>query len=229
MADINKFIYAKDDDASLRQQLVDVVNTLACTNGAQIEWLNYFNSPANIQSLKEAQAKYGIPPPNRASYKNSGLFGRWNDFCDWGDVYRFYYYAKISQDFPALNPENKQNCYLIKGYINGLEQERVSSGKRYAASNDNERYTRETEVLGEKINDFNSLFATMSCKEYMDEQDRLKSLSQEQIRLKLDQKRQAETFANTSSASGGGTKLALYVFGGVAVLIGIMLVARKAS
>lgn len=229
MADINKFVYGTDDDASLRQKLAEVCNSLGCVIEAKNEWLPYFNNPANIQSLREAQAKYGIPPLNRASYKNSSLFGRWNDFCDWGDVYRFYFYAKIAQDFPALNPDNDANCYLIKGYINGLEQARVSSGKRYAASNDNDRYIRETEVLGEKINDFNSLFSTMNCKEYMDAQDRKKSLAQEQIRLKLDQKRQAETFANTSTASGGVTKLALYVFGGVAALIGIMLVARKAS
>lgn len=225
--ELNKFVYGAEDDMQLRQQLVEIANTFGCTNGAQNEWVSFFNDPANIQALKEAKAKYGLPPKNRPSYKPKGLFTKWRDFCDWGDTYRFFYYAKISQDFPAINPENKQNCYLIKGYINGLEQERVSVTKQFTITNDNERYKRQMEVLGDKINDYNSLFTTMLCKQYMDEQDRLIAEKQRTEALEQSQDINIETFQKTAGTSGGGTKLALYVFGGAAALIGIMLLAAR--
>lgn len=229
MAEINKFIYGPEDDLQLRQQLVDVAKTFWCLEGKQVEWENYFNNPENIQSLKDAKSKYSLPPKNRPAWRSGGLFGKWHNYCDWGDTYRFFYYAKISQDFPTINPQNKQNCYSIKGYLAGLEQERVNVTKQYSITNDNERYKRQMEVIGEKINDYNSLFSTMQCNQYIAEQDRL--ISEEQRKKALEQSQQINigTFEKTSGTSGGGTKLALYVFGGAAALIGIMLLAARKS
>ncbi len=227
MAEINKFIYGPEDDMQLRQQLVDVAKLLWCYGGKEVEWQNYFNNPANIQSLKEAKAKYGIPAKNRESWRSGGLFGKWHNYCDWGDVYRFFYYAKLSQDFPAINPQNKQNCYSIKGYLAGLEQERVNVSKQYAITNDNEVYKRQMEVIGEKINDYNSLFATMQCNQYMMEQDRL--IAEEERRKALEQSQTINigTFEKTAGTSGGGTKIGLYVLGGAAALVGIMFLASR--
>lgn len=222
-----KFVFTSEDDAQLRQQLTEIANDFGCTNGAQREWASYFNNPANIQGIKEALSKYGLPPKNRKSYKPKGLFTKWRDFCDWGDTYRFYYYAKIAQDYPALNPENKKNCYVIDGYVAGLEQEKVRAANQYAITNDKERYTREMEVIGEKLNDYNSLYATMQCDAYKAEQDRLVAEVERSKALEQSQKINVETFEKTGGTSGGGTKLALYVFGGVAALIGIMVVARR--
>jgi hypothetical protein len=222
-----QFVFTSTDDAQLRQQLVAIANDFSCTNGAQREWVAYFTNPNNIQGIKEALSKYGLPPKNRPSYKPSGLFRKWRDFCDWGDTYRFYYYAKIAQDYPALNPEKRENCYIIQGYIDGLEAERVNSSKLYAINNDAERYKREMEVIGEKLNDYNSLYSSMMCEQYFDEQDRLIAEDERAKALEQSQQSNVGTFQQTAGTSGGGTKLALYVFGGVAALIGIMLIARK--
>jgi hypothetical protein len=222
-----QFVFTSTDDAKLRQQLVDIANDFSCINGAQREWASYFSNPNNIQGIKEALAKYGLPPKNRASYKPAGLFKKWINFCDWGDTYRFYYYAKISQDYPSLNPEKRENCYIIQGYIDGLEAERVNSGKLYAVSNDNERYKREMEVIGDKLNDYKALYSSMMCEQYYEEQDRLVSEQQRAKALEQSQKSNVDTFEKTAGTSGGGTKIGIYVFGGVAALIGIMLLVRK--
>lgn len=227
--DINKFVYGVEDDSQLRQQLVEIANTLGGCTDSQNEWVSFFNNPANAQAIKEAKGKYGLPVKNRPSYKPSGLFTKWVDYCDWGDIFRFYYYAKLSQDFPALNPNNPQNCYSIKALLAGLEQERVNVGKQYAASNDNERYKRQLEVIGEKVNDYNALFGTMACTQYMAEQDRIISEQQRIAALEKSQSINIDTFQKTAGTSGGGTKIALYVFGGAAVLVGIMFFAKRNS
>lgn len=108
-----------------------------------------------------------------------------------------------------------------------MEQERVNVTKLYAIKNDGERYKREMEVIGEKLNDFNSLYSSMLCDSYIAEQDRLIAEAQRTKALEQSQKINVGTFQQTAGTSGGGTKLALYVFGGVAALIGIMLLARK--
>ena len=151
---LNKFVYGPEDDMSLRQSLMDVANTLGCNTDTE-QWKMFINNPANISALKEAKAKYGIPPKNRQSYHTGlGIFGRWHDFCDWGDLFRFYYYAKLAQDYPALNPDVKQNCTIIKGYLAGLENEKVNVDKEFIIRNDNDRRIRQLEAINEKISDF---------------------------------------------------------------------------
>jgi len=226
-AELEKFIYGSEDDAQLRQQLVDIANNFGCTGGAQIEWASYFENPANIQGIKEAKAKYGLPPKNRISTRSKGLFGKWTNYCDWGDTYRFYYYAKIAQDFPALNPNDRRNCFVIQGFLEGLESEKTNAANIYAITNDREKYNRELEVIGEKLNDFNSLNSTLSCEQYFSEQDRIIVDERRKKTKEQSQKDLQDSFDKTASVSGGGTKIAIYVFGGVAALIGIMLLARK--
>lgn len=225
--EVEKFVYTSEDDNQLRQQLTEIANDFSCTDGAQREWAAYFNNPANIQGIREALAKYGLPPKNRKSYKKDKLFGKWVNFCDWGDTFRFYYYAKIAQDYPALNPNNKQNCYQIKGYVKALEQEKANVTKQYTVTSDNERYKRQVEVLTEKINDYNSLYSSMLCDRFIMQQDQLLSEQQRARALKQSQNINMQTYEKTSGAAGGGTKIALYAFGGAALLIGIMVLAKK--
>jgi hypothetical protein len=222
-------IYGTQDDIELRQYLADVAKSLFCTNGSQLEWESFFNNPYNMQGIKEARAKYGLPNKNRESWRSGGLFGKWTNYCDWKDVFRFFYYAKLSQDYPNVNPQNKQNCYTIDGYLNGLEQERVNVAKQYAITNDVDRYKIQMEVISEKINDYNSLYSSMICNQYISAQDRLISQQERANALKQSQEINVGTFQQTAGVSGGGTKIALYIFGGAAALVGIMLFAAKKS
>lgn len=234
MATINQFIYGVEDDSQLRSQLVaiatDFKNAVPSCNqlgGQQQEWINFFNNPQNIQPIKEAFEKYGMPAKNRQSYKPKGLFTKWVDYCDWGDIFRFYYYAKIAQDYPALNPEYKDNCYLIDGYLKGLETEKVAVEKEKSQTNNVEKYIRQMQVLNDKINDFNSLSSSMLCKNYIKEQDSLIVEARNEKAREAAQKRLQEAFQAASQPSTKQSNIALYVFGGAAVLIGIMFFASR--
>lgn len=229
MADsLNKFMYGANDDENLRAQLLSVANLLQC-NSDQQQWVSYFNSPANIAGMKEAQAKYGIPQKNRQSYHTGlGIFGKWHDFCDWGDVFRFYYYSKISQDYPTLNPNVKSNCNVIKGYIQGIENEKVYVDKEFSIRNDNDKRIRQLEVLNEKLNDFNSLYANMNCDVWIADQERLKVEAARTKALKQSEQSNVSVYKQTAEQSATGTtKIALYVLGGVALLISIMILRKK--
>lgn len=57
MADLEKFMYGTQDDTQLRQKLVAIAKDFGCTDGAQNEWISYFENPANIQGIIEAKAK----------------------------------------------------------------------------------------------------------------------------------------------------------------------------
>jgi len=222
-SELNKFVYGAQDDMQLRQQLVDVAETFGCVDGFQ-EWIAFAKDSSNIQAIKEAVKKYGVPPKNRPSERK---LLKWKNYCDWQPAYRFFYYAKLAQDFPALNPQNKENCYSIEGYLLGLEQERVAANKIYAIKNDKEKYAIEMEVINEKIKDFNSLFSTMACTDYFNEQDTLKKQLSEFQAKEQSSASLEEAFKKSSGTSGGGTKIALYVFGGAAALIGIMFLASR--
>ena len=225
---IDKFVYGEQDDPALRQELVSIANTFSCRPETG-EMISFFNNPNNISGIKAAKAKYGIPPKNRPATKSSGLFGRWTDYCDWYGIFDFYYYANLSNEYPVLNPENKANCYSIQGYLDSLRFEKESVEKVYTLTEDKEKLSRELNIIQEKTSEYNSFFAKMMCEEYFLEQEELKyKLSKEEQQKKADEAQQ-KAFKDTAGTSGGGTKLAIYVFGGVAALIGIMLLARKNS
>jgi hypothetical protein len=223
---LNKFVYGADDDGTLRNQLVAVTNELAC-NADQQQWLSYFQSPSNISGIKEAYAKFGIPPKNRKSERPC-YFCKWIDYCDWGDVFRFYYYAKIAQDYPALNPQVKANCNLIKGYIQALEQEKVALDKEFTIRNDNQRRLRQLEVINDKLNDFNGLYSTMNCDNWIADQERKKVAAERAAALAQSEASNVSVYKQTAQQSATGTtQIALYVLGGVAVLIGLMIIFKK--
>ena len=69
---------------------------------------------------------YGIPSANRLSEKVGGLFGHWNDYCDWDrGVYQFYIAAKLFKAYSKIDLKQK-NCSEIKDAIsvNGLKEYR---------------------------------------------------------------------------------------------------------
>jgi len=222
---VDAFVYNSGDDSNLRQALLDVANSgLSCNAEVYNTAVQFFNNPANINALKEAKDGMGLPAKNRESER--GFLKKTKDYCDWGDLYKFYYYAKLAKTFPKLNPNNKENCYKIQGIIEGLQAEKTERARIYTSTNDLEKYKREEEVLALKIAEFNSLFASMSCEVYMrDELDK----RAEDARIKTEdeaQKTLEEVFADTQKASSNTTKVATYVAIGVAVLIGGLVVIK---
>lgn len=226
---VDKFVYQQVDDPTLRQQLIDVAKTLGCTNGANNEWIAYFSNPDNIESIKDAYARYGLPAKNRESWRSKGLFGKWHDYCDWGDTYKFWYFANISRDFPSLNPEAKVNCYSIQGYLTGLAAERVNADKEFAVTADKDRHIRQLEAISDKENYYNGLYASINCDQFIAQQEAEKLAKQREEALKKSQQSNIEVYQATAGASGGGTKLALYGFGAAAVIATIILLRKKSS
>jgi len=222
---VDAFVYNSGSDDALVNSLLEIANTgLWCNQEVYNTAVQFFKNPANINALKEAKDGMGLPAKNRESER--GFLKKTKDYCDWGDLYKFYYYAKLAKTFPKLNPNNKENCYKIEGIIEGLQSEKTQRNKIYVSTNDLEKYKREEEVLSLKIAEFNALFASMSCDVYMrDELDK----RAEDARIKSEEEAQSilkETFADTQKASQNTTKIATYVAIGVAVLIGGLVVIK---
>lgn len=221
---VDAFVYNSGDDEALRNALLDIANTgLWCNQEVYNSAVQFFKNPVNINALKEARDGMGLPAKNRESERK---FLKTIDYCDWGDLYKFYYYAKLAKTFPKLNPNDKNNCFKIEAIIEGLQAEKTERSRIYTTTNDIEKYKREEEILALKIAEFNSLFATMSCDVYM--RDELARVSEE-ARVKSEEEAQnilKETFADTQKASQNTTKIATYVAIGVAVLIGGLVVIK---
>lgn len=222
---VDAFVYNSADDEALRKALLDVANSgLSCNTEIYNTSVQFFNNPANMNALKEARDGMGLPAKNRESKKR--FLQKPLDYCDWGDLYKFYYYAKLAKTFPRLNPNNKENCYRIEGIIEGLQAEKTERSRIYATTNDIEKYKREEEVLALKIAEFNSLFAAMTCEVYMREELDNRA---EEARMRSEEEAQEtlkDIFADTQSASQNTTKIATYVAIGVAVLIGGLVVIK---
>jgi hypothetical protein len=216
---VNSFFYQKDDSA-LRQQLIDISNTFFCTNGQQNTWIAFFQNSSNILGILEAKEKYGIPPRNRDSERPCWLCD-WVDYCDWGDMYRFYFYAQLAMDYPKIDPNDKNNCYLIDGFLEGLENEKTLAQNRFVSSNDNDKLSREIEAIGEKMSYYKSLQSKMNCSLFKQQELDRRALLNEQTssQLAANVNKQALKEALNQPQAGGGTKIGLYVGIGTAILI----------
>lgn len=221
---VDAFVYNSADDEALRTSLLEIANTgLWCNKEVYNTSIQFFKNPANINALKEARDGMGLPAKNRPSERK--LF-KTIDYCEWGDLYKFYYYAKLAKTFPKLNPNDKSNCYKIEGIIEGLQAEKTERTRIFTSTNDIEKYKREQEVLALKIAEFNALFASMSCDVYMREEldkraEEARIRSEEQAQQTLE-----DVFADTQKASQNTTKIATYIAIGVAALIGGLVVIK---
>jgi hypothetical protein len=222
---VDAFVYNSSDDVALRNALLEIANTgLWCNKEVYNTSIQFFQNPANISALKEAKEGMGLPARNRETER--GFLKKTREYCDWGDLYKFYYYAKLAKTFPKLNPNDKSNCYKIEGIIEGLQSEKTERSRIYASSNDLEKYTREQEVLALKIAEFNALFASMACDVYMREELDMRA---EEARMRSEEEAQQtleDVFADTQKASQNTTKIATYIAIGVAALIGGLVVIK---
>jgi hypothetical protein len=222
---VDAFVYNSGSDEALVNSLLEIANTgLWCNQEVYNTAVQFFKNPVNISALKEARDGMGLPAKNRESERK--FLKKTVDYCDWGDLYKFYYYAKLAKTFPKLNPNDKENCFKIQGIIEGLQAEKTERTRIYTSSNDLDKFKREEEVLTLKIAEFNSLFASMACEVYMREELDMRA---EEARNRAEDEAQQtlkDVFADTQSASQNTTKIATYVAIGVAVLIGGLVVIK---
>jgi len=221
---VDTFVYGNiRDNASLRSQILDVVSTFSCVSFFN-EMKSFFGNPKNMSGIQDAYDKYGMPTKNRQAVHHT--FGGWKDYCDWTNIGKFYQYAKLSIDFPSLNEKDMDNCYVIKNYLVSLEDAKTAADKLQVSKPDEALHTSTIQAISDKVAYYNGLNSKMNCTLYIQKQDDERAALAEANSVALTQQSNLEVFAATTKTSANTSKIAVYVFAGVAVLIGI-LVAKK--
>lgn len=154
----------------MANQMVEIAQSVAgCRPKNEVDpMVQFFQDPDNQKAIEEAADKLGgYPARNRPSYHTGCcLWGKWHDFCDWEPIYDFYNYAKICADFPR--PEKVQtNCGVIKSALVGLQDVKSSA----VATKDD----RKRKAVDIKIAEYNSLYASMDCDQWLLDQERKKA------------------------------------------------------
>ena len=206
------------DDPTLRNSVTAIVNTYSCMTDYNAMKV-FFATPSNIVGIKSAIDKYGLPIANRQAYHTT--FGGWHDFCDWTNIAKFYYYAKFSMLYPAL-ASVQTNCEAIQGYLIALEQEKKSADEDNITNPHDDIHTPKIQALSDKISEYNSIYAGMSCDQYLVDVAQKKIADAQAAALAASQASELSVYTQTSSTAGGGTQIAIYAAVGVAILIGIL-------
>ena len=194
---------------SIIKSIRESANSYACMSQFS-EITGFMNNPNNEPYLMATYEMYGIPPINRPSYKNSGLFGRWNDFCDWDrGIYKFYHAAKLIKAYSVIDI-TQDNCNNFKELDVSLEQEKLNADKvRLFDPNT-------ADVMLQAINDlqtkYNVAYANLDCETYLEE------LAKEKIKSEI-----TEQEAKTEEIINKITPTKIFIGAIVASIIGVGL------
>ena len=202
-------------DTNVINQFKASAGTYGCMSQFS-EITGFANNKNNEQAIMSAFEMYGLPPQNRPSEKNSGLFGRWNDYCDWDrGIYKFYIAAKLFKAYSAIDL-SPNNCGKIKQVISFLEQEKLNADKAGVF----DPATRDT-TLG-VINDMQTRYmvgySNLDCDNLIAEEEQ--SNIEEQI---TEQEKKTEAALNKITP----TKIFIVGIGGVIVILGIVMLLRR--
>ena len=184
--------------------LTSIVNTYGCMSNFE-EIKAFFANPTNARGIQDAINKYGTPKENRPSTNSGfGLFKKnwgWTDYCDWQNIGKFYQYAKLSVQFPILtNPQT--DCTKVASAILALNSELA---KLANFAKDANTKTALTDALNDKLAEYQSFNVVNDCENLVKNKSYI-------------------------STTGATAKIAIYIFGGAAVVIGLfyaIAVARK--
>lgn len=205
-------------------EIIEAAKSLAgCKPQQSAMMVAFFSDPDNAQAIAEAYDKRGsYPPINRKSYHTGvGMFGKWHDFCDYDPIYEFYCYAKISADFPKLL-KNVSSCYSIKTALVGLEAVRANAMLSDAV------YQKAVET---KISEYNALYASLACDEYILNQDKAKIeaalVKTEQRGMGYQEEAFDETTGTTPTAGSKTGTYVLYGFVGLSAIIFLTVMLKK--
>lgn len=196
------------DNPALRQEILDITESYGC----MAEYANmktFFSNPNNIQAILDAQAKYGLPPKNRQSYHTGfGIFGKWHDPCDRDPMGKFFAFANVSSKYPTYSPTDQANCQAIKTALVAL-----NSAKTNIPSSTNADIAKSLKAAyDDKIADYNTLYASLTCDTYLANQAQIKA---------------ATTTVNTAlDTVTGGNKIIKYALVGALAYFSFIYVKR---
>lgn len=205
-------------------EIIEIAKSLSgCKQRESATMVSFFSDPDNAQAIAEAYDKFGgYPPKNRASYHTGvGFLGRWHDFCDFDPINDFYNYARISVDFPKLTP-SKANCYQLKSALVGLETVKAN------AMVSDKAYQKAIET---KISEYNALYASLSCDQYIIDQEKIQAEAASVRTQEKAAELQAEAFDKASGTTPtAGSKTGTYVlygFVGLSAIIFLTVMLKK--
>jgi len=207
----------------MKTRLIDIAKSVGCdTHSSQM--VNFFSDDDNWKGIIDAYDKEGgYPPENRPAVRKGFLKG-WINYCDWADIYRFYCYAKISNDYPKLEA-NKNNCSKLKSALLSIGTEKPN-----AILDDSYMIQAYTE----KEREYNGLYAQMGCDQWLIDEEKIKA---EELAKRLEDEAQKQfevAYDKTTGGDSGGDagstpkkNYLLYGFVGVAALLFIGIVIKK--
>jgi hypothetical protein len=190
--------------------------------------VNFFNDSDNRMAIMEAADKLGGEPPNNRPSTNSGwgLFKKnsgWTDYCDWQAVYDFYNYAKISAEYPKPSKNQAESCGDIKTALVGLE-----SAKQTAIASGDTLYKKAIDM---KISEYNSIYASLDCDQYILDQERIKTEEAIKRQGLFSSELAADAFKDATDdpdAKGSQTgTYVLYGFVGLSAIVFLTVLLKK--
>jgi len=190
--------------------------------------VSFFSDPDNRAAIAEAADKIGSEPPNNRPSTNSGwgLFKKnsgWTDYCDWQAVYDFYNYARISADFPKPSRNQAESCGNIKTALVGLE-----SARQNAIASRDDLYKKAIDM---KISEYNSIYASLNCDQYIIDQERMKAEEmakrQELLAAELQEKAFDKASGNVATEGSKTGTYVLYGFVGLSAIVFLTVLLKK--
>jgi hypothetical protein len=205
---------------AIKNKLIDIAKSVGCDANKSSIMVNFFSDDDNWIAIIDTYDKFSYPMRNRTSVRPCFLC-KWIDYCDWQEVYRFYNFAKVSYDYPRLANE-KKNCYQIKSALVSLETAKANSilADTYYKT-----------ALEEKISEYNSLFASMSCDKFIIDEEKRQAEELAKREQELAQKLQAEAFdkasGNKPTEGSKTSNYILYGFVGVAAIVFLIVLSKR--
>ena len=218
--DVNAMVFPPEDE-TLRQELLRILQNerthFGCL-GVQLKPIQDFvKNPQNINGIKESIAFYGMPKENRQAVRR--LFG-WADFCDYESIALFYIYAKLAIKFPKL-PKTPQSCNQLKSLKLALQNEKVNKGAYFIEPAFDNYFNVALEA---KISEYENLYATLVCDEVIMNQQQAAAAAASAKAAEAAAKAQVNAFNEVTKS--GVSNVGIWVMGGVAALIAIIVGVR---
>lgn len=218
--DINKMMLPQEDE-KLRTELLRILQNekthFGCIGNQLKPIQDFIKNPQNINGIRESIDKFGMPKENRQAIRRT--FG-WSDFCDYESIAIFYMYAQLAVKYPKL-PNTPQSCNRLKSLRLALQQERVNKGAYFIEPAFDNYFTK---VLEAKMSEYENMYATLVCDEVIMNQQQAAAAAAEKQRLDDAARAQASVF--TEVTSKGASNVGVWVLGGVAGLIAIIVAVR---